>query len=93
MLTKFSVVSYDGDNMGYDTLVQNTSELTDALFDYINSFNESEDKNVTIKVTEFDVEGVYYFEDDDEFFNSVEWNDETFDVKVILSTKTFKLKK
>lgn len=93
MLTKFSVVSYDGDKMGYDTLVQNTSELTDALFDHINSFNESEDKNATIKVTEFDVEGVYDFEDEDEFFNSAEWNDETFDENVIVSIKTLTLKK
>lgn len=93
MLTKFSVVSCDGDKMGYDTLVQNTSELTDALFDYIDSFNESEDKNATIKVTEFNVEGVYDFEDEDEFFNSVEWNDESFDENVIVSTKTLTLKK
>lgn len=93
MLTKFSVVSYDGETMGYDTLVQNTNELTTAIFDYVNSFNESEEKIATIKVTEFNVEGVYEFNDDDEFFNSAEWNDESFDVKVILSTQTLKLKK
>lgn len=93
MLTKFSVVSYDADTMGYDTLVQDTSELTDAIFDYIKSFNESEDKNVTIQVTEYDLKDMYIFEDEDDFFNSYEWNDDAFDENVIVSIKTLTLKK
>lgn len=83
MLKHFWVISYDGETMGYDSLIQHPSELTKEIFDYIEIFYKSEDKKATLRVVEYNLTKKYNFQDDEEFFNSVYWNDCSFDKKVM----------
>lgn len=93
MLKHFWVISYDGGTMGYDSLIQSPSDIAKEIFDYIEMFNKSEDKSVTIQVVEYKLTEKYDFQNEDEFFNSYEWNDDSFDEEVIVRNDIVTLKK
>ena len=84
MLKHFWIVSYDGDTMGYDSLIQSPSDIAKEIFDYIEIFNKSQDNVATIQVVEYKLTEEYNFEDDNDFFNSIEWNDDSFKDEVIM---------
>lgn len=93
MLKHFWVVSYDAESMGYDSLINSGSDIAKEIFDYIEIFNKSEDKSATIKVVEYKLTEEYDFQDEDEFFNSYEWNDDSFKEEVIVRYDIVNLKK
>ncbi len=84
MLKHFWMVSYDGGTMGYDSLIQSPSDIAKEIFDYIEIFNKSEDNTATIQVVEYKLTEEYNFENDNDFFNSIEWNDDSFKDEVIV---------
>lgn len=93
MLEHFWIVSYDAESMGYDSLIKSASDIAKEIFDYIEMFNKSEDKSATIKVVEYKLTEEYDFQDEDEFFNSYEWNDDSFKEEVIVRYDIVNLKK
>lgn len=93
MLRHFWVISYDGERMGYDTLVQNPSDIAKEVFDYIEIFYKFNDTTATIQVNEYRLPKKYKFQNEDEFFNSIRWNDSNFEDGVIVSSNLIKLKK
>lgn len=93
MLEHFWIVSYDAESMGYDSLIKSASDIAKEIFDYIEMFNKSEDKSATIKVVEYKLTEEYDFQDEDEFFNSYEWNDDSFKEEVIVRYNIVNLKK
>ena len=93
MLRHFWVVSYDGETMGYDTLVQNPSDVSKEVFDYVDIFQKSTDKKASIQVDEYKLPKKYKFQDEEEFFNSNKWNDCSFEEGVIVSSHSTQLKK
>ena len=93
MLMHFWVVSYDGETMGYDSLVQDCSNIAKEIFDYVDIFYKSNENKATIQVTEYRLPKKYKFETEDDFFNSIKWNDGSFEDGVIVSTHSTNLKK
>ena len=93
MLTHFWTVSYDGGTMGYDSLIQSSSDIAKEIFDYIEIFNKSQDNVATIQVIEYKLTEEYNFEDDNDFFNSIEWNDGSFKDEVIVKNDIVTLTK
>jgi hypothetical protein len=94
MLKHFWIVSYDdSESMGYDSIIYNASDIAKEIFYYIEIFNKSEDKSVTIKVVEYKLTEKYDFQNEEEFFNSYEWNDDSFDEEVIVRYDVVNLKK
>ena len=84
MLKHFWIVSYDGGTMGYDSLIQSPSDIAKEIFDYIEIFNKSKDNTATIQVVEYKLTEEYNFENENDFFNSIEWNDDSFKDEVIV---------
>lgn len=93
MLRHFWVISYDGETMGYDSLVQHHSDLAKEIFDYIDIFYKSNDTKASIQVSEYRLPKKYRFQDEEEFFNSTQWNDCSFEDGTITTTNVTNLKK
>lgn len=93
MLRHFWIISYDGNTMGYDTLIENCSDVAKEIFDYVDIFYKSNDTNATIQVSEYRLPKKYKFQDEEEFFNSVQWNDSSFEKGTIVSAYSTTLKK
>lgn len=93
MLRHFFIVSYDGETMGYDSLVKTEIEIAKEIFDYVLMFYKSSDKTAEITITEYKLPKKYRFETEDDFFNSTKWNDGTFEDGVIVCSHTQKFEK